>query len=252
MDYIDKSLIEPKPNRWRYLNYILAFILSFTATFIVPGFFPDSNAIAKTKDESSELRLAMPLTVRSQWSNMSNVNGRFVPGMNDTWFVYGWFGYIEPNKNDTRYSLFGFRHQGIDFAGKEGLDVIAAADGEISYANEYYGNTIIIKHQDGYETVYGHLASMNVEKGDTVKQGDVIGKLGCTGTVNPHLHFEVRRITTDGTWIINPRKLLDVDWSEVYIPDLAANRFFQGDANDPDAQEDFLWRPNNALNNWLE
>ncbi|SJT61603.1 Stage II sporulation protein Q [Clostridioides difficile] len=52
---------------------------------------------------------------------------------------------------------------------------------------------IKIKHEDGLETLYGHLSSINVKKGQEIKKGDVIGAVGSTGrSTGPHLHFELR------------------------------------------------------------
>jgi murein DD-endopeptidase MepM/ murein hydrolase activator NlpD len=102
----------------------------------------------------------------------------------------------------------GERNDGIDVAASEGAPVRAAAAGTVTYAgNELrrYGNLIIIKHADGYITVYAHEASIDVKKGDHVAQGQTIGTAGTTGGVNsPELHFEVRYQTRP----VNPRPLL--------------------------------------------
>jgi murein DD-endopeptidase MepM/ murein hydrolase activator NlpD len=102
----------------------------------------------------------------------------------------------------------GERNDGIDIAAAEGSPVRAAAAGTVTYAgNELrqYGNLIIIKHADGYITVYAHEANIGVKKGDQVGQGQVIGTAGATGGVEqPELHFEVRYNTKP----VNPRPLL--------------------------------------------
>lgn len=90
-------------------------------------------------------------------------------------------------------------HRGIDIAsyGVFGKDIVAAKDGTIevsAMSNRGYGNHIIIDHNDGTKTVYGHCSSLNVKKGQSVKQGDVIAKVGTTGqSTGPHLHFEIRK-----------------------------------------------------------
>lgn len=105
-------------------------------------------------------------------------------------------------------SADGQRNDGIDIAASEGAPVRAAAAGTVTYAgNELrqYGNLIIIKHADGYITVYAHQASIGVNKGDHVTQGQTIGTAGVTGgAVQPGLHFEVRYDTKP----VNPRPLL--------------------------------------------
>lgn len=85
-------------------------------------------------------------------------------------------------------------HSGIDFAGPVGSLIFAGADGVVTRASRWggYGKTIVIKHNDTYETLYAHLSSIDVEVGDRVYKGDAIGKLGNTGrSTGPHLHYEV-------------------------------------------------------------
>jgi len=86
------------------------------------------------------------------------------------------------------------KHLGIDFAAPIGTKVVAALNGEITFAKREagYGNLIIIKHANNLETKYAHLSYINVSAGDKIKAGSVIGKVGLTGnTSGPHLHFEV-------------------------------------------------------------
>jgi len=89
----------------------------------------------------------------------------------------------------------GMRHNGIKIDAAEGTPVLAAADGTITYAApmKYFGETIIIKHNDTYSTVYSQLKERMVRTGATVRQGDQIGLLGTGEDGNPHLYFEVRR-----------------------------------------------------------
>jgi murein DD-endopeptidase MepM/ murein hydrolase activator NlpD len=57
-----------------------------------------------------------------------------------------------------------------------------------------YGNLIILKHSDGYETYYGHLSVISVKEGDDITKGQKIGLVGSTGhSTGPHLHFEVHK-----------------------------------------------------------
>ncbi|WP_223066115.1 murein hydrolase activator EnvC family protein [Paenibacillus caui] len=104
-------------------------------------------------------------------------------------------------------SPFGYRvhpitgsrklHAGVDFAVSQGTDVHAAEGGVVIVAEWWsgYGNCIIIDHGNNTWTLYGHLRNggLKVEKGDTVKRGQVIAESGNTGqSTGPHLHFEVR------------------------------------------------------------
>lgn len=86
-------------------------------------------------------------------------------------------------------------HEGIDFNCSIGTNVRSTGDGvvhEINYSNRGYGNEIIIDHGFGYKTRYAHLSKILVKKGQKVKRGEIIGKVGNTGkSVGPHLHYEV-------------------------------------------------------------
>jgi len=86
-------------------------------------------------------------------------------------------------------------HFGIDIATQLGNKIIAPADGTVLVADQrdFYGNMIIIDHNFGFTTRYGHMASFNIREGQRVKRGDVIGFVGTTGrSTAPHLHYEVR------------------------------------------------------------
>ena len=87
-------------------------------------------------------------------------------------------------------------HQGIDFAGVAGTQVLAVADGIVSHAGPDggYGRLIEVTHGNGYVTRYAHNAKLLVKPGDTVKRGDAIALMGSTGrSTGTHLHFEVLR-----------------------------------------------------------
>lgn len=110
-----------------------------------------------------------------------------------------------PLKNAVRSSSFGRRidpfrkraafHAGVDFRAKTGTPVLATADGQILRAGRAggYGKLVEIRHAHGLTTRFGHLSKINVKAGQSVKRGDVIGKVGSTGrSTGPHLHYEVR------------------------------------------------------------
>jgi len=90
----------------------------------------------------------------------------------------------------------GFRsyHTGIDIACRYGTPVHAAKEGKVVYAGLRFGlgRTVVLEHEFGYRTLYGHLSSFKVEKGDRVRKGEIIGFSGSSGrSTGPHLHFEV-------------------------------------------------------------
>ena len=86
-------------------------------------------------------------------------------------------------------------HHGIDMAGTWQEEVRAPADGYISFSgrNGSFGKSIKIVHKHGVTTLYGHLHRLKVKKGDFVKEGEIIGRMGSTGrAVGAHLHYEIK------------------------------------------------------------
>lgn len=106
-------------------------------------------------------------------------------------------GYLTSTFGRRIHPLTGKRdfHYGQDIATQPGNKVISPANGVVLVAEyrEYYGKMIIIDHNYGYTTRYGHLAAFNIKEGDRVSRGQVIGFVGSTGrSTAPHLHYEVR------------------------------------------------------------
>lgn len=97
-------------------------------------------------------------------------------------------------RRDPIYGSSKF-HEGLDFAAKTGTNVFATADGVVEVAERAagYGNCIDINHGYNYLSRYAHLSEILVKKGEQVKRGQLIGKVGSTGkSTGPHLHYEVR------------------------------------------------------------
>ncbi len=86
-------------------------------------------------------------------------------------------------------------HKGVDYAAPRGTPIKAAGDGRITLAGRKggYGNTVVIKHGQRYQTLYAHMQGFakGIRAGSTVKQGQIIGYIGTTGlSTGPHLHYE--------------------------------------------------------------
>ena len=117
-------------------------------------------------------------------------------------------------------------HKGLDLSAPTGTAIFAAADGEVSFAGRYplsqsiawwrFGNVVVVNHSDRFITIYGHCDSVKVQKGQHVKQGDVIATVGSTGwSTNSHLHYEVRTdLEQPGSYVpIDPRiYILNYQW----------------------------------------
>ena len=87
-------------------------------------------------------------------------------------------------------------HNGLDFTAPTGVPIYATADGKVDKAefNAGFGNHVVINHNYGFETLYGHMVKIKVRAGEVVKRGEVIGYLGSTGlSSGPHCHYEVHR-----------------------------------------------------------
>ncbi|HIF14517.1 MAG TPA: M23 family metallopeptidase [Bacteroidetes bacterium] len=100
---------------------------------------------------------------------------------------YGW-------RIDPIYKTRKF-HEGIDFTAPRGTPVHATGDGvviRIQYLRTGYGKNIIIDHGFGYSSLYAHLSNVSVKRGQKIKRGQIIGKVGSSGkSTAPHLHYEV-------------------------------------------------------------
>lgn len=108
----------------------------------------------------------------------------------------------------------GRMHYGIDLDLDNGDPVVAAFEGmvRISRYNSTFGNVVLVRHSNGLETLYAHLSQRNVEPGDHVEAGDLLGLGGSTGrSTGDHLHFEVRYLDQP----IDPQQVFDVQHGEL-------------------------------------
>ena len=122
------------------------------------------------------------------------------------WPAHGWLSSTVGTRRDPIHGGRDF-HEGLDISADRGNPVYATADGTIMSAGyeSGYGNLIVIEHEYGLETRYGHLSKFLAPNGAKVKRGDIIGLVGSTGrSTGSHLHYEVR---VNGR-LLNPLKLL--------------------------------------------
>jgi murein DD-endopeptidase MepM/ murein hydrolase activator NlpD len=101
-------------------------------------------------------------------------------------------------------------HKGLDIAAPYGSPVKAMAKGTVEFAGLRggFGNCVMIKNGNGFETLYGHLSKILVKVGDEINIGEQIGKVGSTGrSTGPHLHYEIHRYGEK----VNPQSFLTLN-----------------------------------------
>ncbi len=155
-----------------------------------------NNEIEELESHNSELEAELDRIINSVAGGTgSNDNIESLPGESGflrpiSGRITSYYGY-RVNPVTGQYKL----HKGIDYAGNYGEPIKASKSGVVEYSGwiSGYGNTIILGHGNGVQTLYPHAQSLNVSYGDTVSQGDIIATVGSTGnSTGPHLHFEIR------------------------------------------------------------
>ena len=154
--------------------------------------------IANLKKERAKQEKILAAEIAAAQGSNIKFSGEF------TWPTPGAY-YISAMFRDKEYYQWsGSVHKGTDIAKSGGCNIVAAQTGTVIVAsgngayNGGYGNYVVIDHgtKDGvrYTTVYAHMKSVSVKKGDTVVKGQKIGYMGSTGwSTGTHLHFEIRR-----------------------------------------------------------
>jgi murein DD-endopeptidase MepM/ murein hydrolase activator NlpD len=173
---------------------------SYAATLAALTSPDDTFGLLRTLLEGLESRL----TIVKQGVERRDALAAATPSI---WPAHGWLSSPMGYRTDPVNGTAGDFHPGLDIAGDRGQPVYATAAGRVTFAAGHgsYGNLIVIDHGYGLETRYGHLQAFSVAKHDTVKRGDIIGRVGSTGrATGNHLHYEV---LANGT-LLNPLRLL--------------------------------------------
>lgn len=156
------------------------------ANYRPPSFVDAINDLAVTLDRrEQQLNILEDLLNNKHLERQASLSGRPVSR--------GWmssrYGYrTDPFKGHLAM------HKGVDFAGKDGSDVVATASGVVTYAGERYGYGLMVEinHGNGLSTRYGHAKELLVKTGDIVKPGEAIALMGSSGrSTGPHVHYEV-------------------------------------------------------------
>lgn len=103
-------------------------------------------------------------------------------------------------------------HTGVDIGAPRGTPVLASRNGTVIHSayNKGYGKLVILEHQHPREqTFYAHLSQINVQRGQELQKGDVLGYVGSTGySTGAHLHFELHQYRNGGFDLVNPEQFL--------------------------------------------
>ena len=137
------------------------------------------------------------------WATRQEINGDlFRKPIHARWYKSSSFGWrASPFTGKRSY------HSGVDMACPTGTSIFAALPGRVTATgyNSTYGNYVIVTHQGGYKTLYGHMSAITCVKGAYVTQDTRIGKVGSTGmSTGPHLHFTVfknnKQVNPENLW----------------------------------------------------
>jgi len=156
---------------------------------------------AELENQLKALRIKIdPANLPNMWAHLGKINNEF--------------GF---RRNPFGGRIYEF-HAGMDIDGERGDLVNAPAAGTVSKAGWQggYGNMVEIDHGNGLITRYGHMSKLNVEIGDSVVRGQLIGFIGSTGrSTGPHLHYELRL----NDHPINPRRFLPPEPADITKPE---------------------------------
>lgn len=163
------------------------------------------NLVPDVKARISELEMnvgELSRRVKLELSSYNNMVGRVKDRVNNLRLVPS----IRPVNGGYLGSGFGYRkdpftgkvrfHYGQDFAVNIGTPVYTPADGIVRYAATQagFGKVVKIDHGNGYLTIFAHLSSIAVKRGQKINRGELLGRSGNTGrSAGPHLHYEVHR-----------------------------------------------------------
>jgi murein DD-endopeptidase MepM/ murein hydrolase activator NlpD len=198
---VEKKKTKTEPSERKKPTEYVDAVSDITYRSLVDSLF--TFGIEFDRDSLAKVILANDETFNTDWSTTSvhyskadprkmpkNIRFELIRGYET--YKYNWFGGLTWGFGPR----WGRIHKGLDTNLKEGDTLFASFNGIVRYAefNEGgYGNCVVIRHFNGLETYYAHLSQLDVEPGDLVFTGELIGLGGTTGRSDgPHLHFEAR------------------------------------------------------------
>ena len=177
------------------------------------------DSLAMQKQIKAEQNEFPGLDLYPEWTNdYVNYSNAKIPDS----YVIDLTGFAMPTPSTKITDIFGYRprrrrsHAGLDIKVQTGDTIRAAFDGKVRVVQDQgrsgYGKYIVIRHDNGLETVYGHLSKHLVKADQLVRAGDVIGLGGSTGrSTGSHLHFETRFLGI----AINPALMFDFEKQDI-------------------------------------
>ncbi|QGQ96614.1 LysM peptidoglycan-binding domain-containing protein [Paenibacillus psychroresistens] len=160
--------------------------------------------ITKINGQTIEEKTLVQVILKEPVTKVIKQGTKVIPGIGSGSFAWPVVG---PQLTSEFGKRWGKLHAGTDTV-SDNKNILAADNGKVIFAGKKsgYGNCIIIDHQNGYQTLYGHLSKINVVDGQKVLKGEKIGLMGSTGnSTGVHLHFEIRKDDKQE----NPLKYLD-------------------------------------------
>ncbi len=164
------------------------------------------NNLKELEDEQSEANAALGEAIDREDDLMEEIRQKAAELAAQQVYVGGTFMWPLPAVNNKITSPYGMRvhpvtgvyklHTGVDVRASSGTKIYAANAGEIvtSAYSSVWGNYVVINHGGGYTSLYAHMTSRTVSKGDYVERGEIIGYVGSTGySTGAHLHFEISK-----------------------------------------------------------
>lgn len=161
---------------------------------------PAANSVA-TNDTATSTS-SVTATAAAQAPAAAQTTASAPSNSGDESLVFAW-----PHPGQVLAGFDETKNKGLDFAGKAGDPVLAAADGKVVYAGSGlrgYGNLVILKHNNTYLTAYAHNQSLLVKEDQTVQKGQRIAEMGSSDADRVKLHFEIRKQGKP----VDPAKLL--------------------------------------------
>lgn len=195
---ISKTSPKTRKTRLYSLIFLLGYFIGIVTTLLM--IVPDWNQITSNLKQSLNQVPIIGFLIPDSAPENPQTQHQYIPPVTQPAIINSLYGYrIDPI---AQQPLF---HNGIDFNCSIGEPILAIANGIVEFSGSIptdfiqgaYGNLIIINHENGYRSVYGHNSELLVYPGQKIQQGEAIARCGSTGRSSaPHSHLEIRKDNT--------------------------------------------------------